>query len=184
MKISKLLTCCLCWLLGVAAVWGQAASSQGKPGILGHYDPQTRVFRPLVQAADSAAEPPALTTFTGTIKVTLTITFKSTGLKSPGCVVFTGTQDGASIGSPRSFSELGIVAATGSGSAWTCTVSIPYSWGLATQSKDVMRTSYEVIELPLLKPPLPDRVSLLFPLDSRAVPASGTTTSLTANVTQ
>ena len=184
MRISKLLLTCMCWLLGGAAVWGQAANGRDKPGILGHYDPQTRVFRPLPQARDGAAEPPALTTVTGTITVTFTITIKSTGIANPGCVVITGTDDGATTGNPRSFSEFGIVAATGSGSTRTCTVSIPYSWGLATQSTDMMRTGYEIIGFPLGAAKPPDRTSLLIPLDTRAVPANGTTTTLTASVTQ
>ena len=189
MRNSKLLFTCMCWLLSVAAGWGQAANSQaangqGKPGILGHFDPKTRVFRPLPQAGDGAAEPPALTTVTGTITITFTITIASSGIANPGCVAFVGVEDAISTGSPRSLSEIGIVAATGSGSTRTCKVSIPYSWGLATQSADKMQTSYEIVGLPLGSAKPPDRTSLLFPLDSRTVPANGTTTSLTANVTQ
>src|ERR1700752_4662405 len=113
MKISRFLIICMCWLLSGAAVWGQAANDQGKPGILGHFDPKTRVFRPLPQPApDGAVEPLTLTTFTGTINVTFTITLKSTGISNPFCVVFVDVGDAASTGSLRSFGEFDIVAAT------------------------------------------------------------------------
>lgn len=189
MRISKLLFTCMCWLLGVAAVWGQAANSQsangqGKPGILGHYDPQTRIFRPLPQARDSAVEPLVLTTFTGTINVTFTITLKSSSISNPACIVFMDVQDAATTSSLRRLTEIGIVASTGSGSTRTCTVSIPYSWGLATQSSDMMQTSYEITALPLGAAKPPDRTSILIRLDNRKVPANGTITTLTASVTQ
>jgi hypothetical protein len=184
MKISRLLITCMCWLLSGAAVWGQAANGQGKPGILGHFDPKTRVFRPLPQAADGAVEPPALTTFTGTISITFTITVKSTGISNPVCVVFVDVGDAALTGSPRSFRELGIAAATGSGSTRTCKVSIPYSWALATQSSDMMQTGYEITNNLFVALSLPARTSFLTPLDTRKVPANGTITTLTANVTQ
>ena len=189
MRFSKLLFTCMCWLLGVAAVWGQAANSQsangaGKPGILGHYDPKTRVFRPLPQARDGAVEPPPLTTVTGTITATITITLVSSGIANPGCVLTVGVQDAVSTGGPRSLSEASVVAATGTGSTRTCTVSVPYSWSLATQSSDFMQTSYEITGLPLLTAKPPDRTSVLAPLDTRAVPANGTTTTLNISVTQ
>lgn len=189
MRISKLLLTCMCWVLSVAAVWGQAANSQaatgqGKPGILGHFDPQTRVFRPLPQPADGAAEPSALTTVTGTITITFTITIKSSGIKNPVCLAIVDVAD--DIGpNERTYTELGVLAAKGSGSTWTCVVSVPYSWDLATHSADMMKTSYEItnIPFPLATATPPDRTTILIPLDQRTVPANGTTTTLTASVT-
>jgi hypothetical protein len=183
MKISRLLITCISWLLSGAAVWGQAANGQDRPGILGHFDPKTRVFRPLPQPADGAVEPATLTTFTGTINITFTITVKSTGISNPICVVLVDVGDGTSPNT-RSFSEFDIAAATGSGSTRTCKVSIPYSWALATQSSDMMRTTYEITNNLFVALSLPARTSLTTPLDTRKVPANGTITSLTANVTQ
>jgi len=187
MRIRKLLLIHMCCLLAVPAVWSQAANDQAvnshaQPGILGRYDPHTRVFRPLPHA-DATAEPLALTTFTGTIDVSFNITIKSTGITNVGCYVIVSLGDAGSTGNLRSFGEIGIVAATGSGGTRTCTVSIPYSWSLATQSSDTMSTSYIVTNNLLGGAAPPERTSVLVPLDSRKVPANGTTTSLSANVT-
>jgi len=182
MKISKLWLICISCFLIVLAANGQSGSSQTGSGIPGYLNPRTRSFRPLPQAADNAVEPPALTTFTGTVKLTITITVKSTGITNLKCAAIVDAEDNLLLGS-RSFSELDFVAATGTGTTRTCTLSVPYSWGLATQSSDTMMTSYEVGNNLLLTATPPARTSLLVPLDSRKVPANGTITTLTANVT-
>jgi len=188
MKISKLWLICISCFLIVLAANGQSGSAQTRPdqtgsGILGYLNPHTRSFHPLPQATDSAIEPPALTTFTGTVKVTITITVKSTGITNLKCFAVVSAGDGGSLGSSRSLSELDFVAATGTGTTRTCTLSVPYSWGLATQPSDTMDTSYEVGNTLVLTPTLPARTSAMIPLDSRKVPANGTVTTLTANVT-
>ena len=182
MKISKLWLICISCFLTALAVNGQSGSAQTASGIPGYLNPRTRSFRPLPQAADNAVEPPALTTFTGTIKLTITITVKSTGITNVRCAAIVDAEDNPLLGL-RSFSELDFVAATGTGATRTCTLSVPYSWGLATQSSDTMRTSYEVGNNLLLTTAPPDRNSILIPLDSRKIPANGTITTLTANVT-
>jgi hypothetical protein len=183
MRISKLLLVCMCCLIAAPAVWGQAASSPAKPGILGYLDPHTGAFRPIPPAAEDSPEAAALTTFTGTITVTLTITVKSTGITNVNCTSAVSVGDGLTTASPRIFEETNSVAATGSGSTKTCKLSIPYSWGLATQSSDNMNTNYIVSGFGSTTNTLPFRQSLLSPLDARKVPANGATTALTANVT-
>lgn len=188
MKISKLWLICISCFLTAMAAYGQSGSAQTSPdqtgpGILGRFNPHTRTFHPLPQASDSAIEPPALTPFTGTINLTITITVKSAGITNPKCAAFVSIEDGALLGNLRSLSELDFVAATGTGTTRTCTLSVPYSWGLATQSSDVIQTSYEVGNTLVLTPTPPARTSLLVPVDSRKVPANGTVTTLTANVT-
>lgn len=181
MKISMLwLICASCFLTALAAN-GQSGSAQTPSGIPGYLNPRTRSFRPLPQAVDNAVEPPA-TTFTGTVNLTITITVKSAGITNINCAAIVNAEDNPLLGL-RSFSELDFVAATGTGTTRTCTLSVPYSWGLATQSTDTMRTSYEVGNNLLLTTAPPDRNSILIPLDSRTIPANGTVTTLTANVT-
>jgi len=181
MKISKLLLICMCCLIAVPAVLGQNANSQAKPGILGYLDPQTGAFR-LLPLVDDAAEPAALTTFTGTINLTITVTVKTTGITNVACTMNTSVEDAIST-SPRSFGEQDTVAATGSGSTRTCKLSIPYSWGLATQSTDTMSTSYTVSGAGSTATTPPLRLSSLDPVDTRKVPANGAITTLTAAVT-
>jgi hypothetical protein len=182
MRISKLLLVCVCCFITAPAVWGQAANGQAKQGILGYLDPHTGAFRPIAPPAEDTAETPAVTVFTGTVTVTLTITVKSTGITNVVCSEGVLVEDALTT-SPRILEESNSVAATGSGSTRTCKLSIPYSWGLATQSSDNMTTTYTVTGSGSTTGALPIRNSTLSPLDTRKVPSSGTTTALTANVT-
>jgi hypothetical protein len=180
MRMTKLLVICICCLMVAPAVWAQTANSQAKPGILGYLDPHTGAFRPVPSAAQEDSAFAAVTTFTGTITVTLTITLKTTGLTNITCAEEVSAFDGTT--SPRIFAESNTVAATGTGSTRTCKLSIPYSWGLTTQASDRMTTSYSVIGTTGTTG-LPQRSSLLTPLDTRPVPANGAITALTAAVT-
>jgi hypothetical protein len=180
MRITKLWLICMCCLMVAPAVWGQAATTTAKPGILGYLDPHTGTFRPVPSAAEEDPDAAPPTTFGGTITVTLTITLKTTGLTNITCSEEVSVVD--NITSPRVFEETNTVAATGTGNTRTCKLSIPYSWGLTTQASDMMSTGYSVFAAAGTSG-LPQRTSLLSPLDIRKVPANGTTTTLTANVT-
>jgi hypothetical protein len=184
MRITKLFLICICCLVAVSTVWGQSANSQSRPGILGYLDPHTGAFRPIAPPTEDAAElPPAVTTFTGTITVTITVTLKTAGLTNIVCGADTSVDDGLTTTSPRVFAEQDTVLATGSGTTRTCKLSIPYSWGLATQSADSMTTDYTVTASGSTTTTPPLRSSSLSPLDTRKVPANGATTALTASVT-
>jgi hypothetical protein len=180
MRITKLLLLCFSCVLVAPAVWGQTANVPAKPGILGYLDPHTGAFRPIPTAAEDDSELPAAVTFTGTVTLKITITLKTTGLTNISCTESVSVLD--NITNPRSFEELDTVAATGTGSTWTCSLSMPYSWSLLTQASDTMNTSYSVSGLTGTTG-LPSRSSSLSPVDSRKVPANGATTALTAAVT-
>jgi hypothetical protein len=180
MRITKLLLICVCCVMVAPAVWGQTANGPVKPGILGFLDPHTGAFRPVPSAAEEGPDSAALTTFGGTITVTLTITLKTIGLTNITCSEEVSVLDAVTT-SPRFFAESDTVAATGTGSPRTCKLSIPYAWALATQSSDSMTTSYSVFGS--TSTGLPQRTSTLSPLDTRKVPANGATTALTAAVT-
>ena len=180
MRITKLLLICMCCVMVAPAGWGQTANGPAKPGILGYLDPHTGAFRPVPSGAEEGPDANALTTFTGTVTLTLTITLKTTGLTNITCSEEVSVIDAAAT-SPRIFTESDSVTATGSGTTRTCKLSIPYAWALATQSSDNMSTSYSVSGL--TSTGLPQRTSSLSPLDTRKVPANGTTTALTAAVT-
>jgi hypothetical protein len=182
MRITKLLLICICSVVFVPAVWGQAASAPATQGILGYLDPQTGAFRPVPSAAEESPDlAAASTTFTGTITVTLTITLKTTALTNITCSEEVSVLDGATTGAARFFGESNSVAATGTGITRTCKLSIPYSWGLTTQASDSMTTGYAVVGV--TGTTLPQRTSTHSPLDTRKVPANGAITALTAAVT-
>lgn len=178
MRISKLLLICMCCLVAVPAVWGQAANSQAHQGVLGYLDPQTGAFR-LLPPADDSVEPLTLTTFTGTINLTITVTVKTTGITNVGCSMTVTAEDALSTGNPRIYSESDTVVATGTGTTRTCKLSIPYSWALASQKSDTMTTSYTVTGAASTTGAPPARVTSLDNDDTRAVPLSGVTTTLT-----
>jgi hypothetical protein len=180
MRNIKLLLICACCLLAAPAVWGQGANTAIKPGIPGFLDPHTGAFRPLPQAAVEDAEVPAATTFGGTISLTLTITLKTTAITNVTCSAEVSANDG--LTTFTFFGETDTVAGTGSGTTRTCKLSVPYSWSLTTQSTDMMTTSYTVSGTAGTTG-LPQRSAFRNPLDSRKVPANGTITLLTANVT-
>jgi hypothetical protein len=184
MRITKttIFLICLCCSALVPAVWGQTAHAPAKAGILGYLDPQTGAFRPVPTATEENPDPSALTTYGGTITITLTITVKSTGLTSFSCTADVVAVDNAGSASARGYSENVNATATGSGTTRTCKMTIPYSWSLLTQSSDSMTTSYSVTGLSTSSP-LIGRSSNLYPLDTRKIPASGTTTALTAAAT-
>jgi len=180
MRITKLLLICMCCVMVAPAGWGQTANGPAKPGILGYLDPQTGAFRPVPSATEESPDAYALTTFTGTITVTITITLKTAGLTNITCSEEVSVLDAVQT-SARFFGESNSVAATGTGTTRTCKLSIPYSWGLTTQTSDSMTTSYSVGGV--TGTTLPQRSSTLTPLDTRKVPANGAITALTAAVT-
>lgn len=183
MSLTKLLLICMCCVIAVPSVWSQTASSPANSGVLGYWDPHTGAFRPVTAAAEEGFPDAAtLMTFGGTITVTITITLKTTSLTTITCSEEVSVVDGATTGTPRVFSESNTVAATGTGTTRTCKLSIPYSWGLTTQTTDNMTTSYSVFGSTGTTG-LPQRTSLLSPLDTRKVPANGVITALTAAVT-
>jgi hypothetical protein len=179
MRIKKLLLICMCCAMVAPALWGQTANSHASPGILGYLDPHTGAFLPVPQP-DPSVDINAATTFTGTVTVTLTITLKTTGITNITCTESVSVLDGTI--SARVFAESNSVAATGSGTTRTCTLSIPYSWSLNSQATDNMSTTYSVVGSTGTTG-LPQRSSTLSPLDTRKVPANGATTALTAAVT-
>ncbi len=183
MKITKLLLICMCCVMVAPAVWGQAANSAAKPGILGYLDPKTGAFRPVPTATDEIVDPATFTTFGGTVTVTLTITVKTTSLTVFTCSIDVNLEDNLSAGL-RSYSESGTATATGTGTTRTCKVTIPYSWSLATHSSDSMSTTYFVFGSGTSTTGADtQRSSGLSPLDTRLVPANGAATNLSAAVT-
>jgi hypothetical protein len=181
MKITKLLLLCVSCIMIVPALWGQAANSPAKPGILGYLDPKTGAFRPVPLATDQSVEPATLSTFGGTITVTLTITVKSTGLTNFTCTAEVSVSDEITT-TPRGYEESDTAAATGTGTTRTCKATIPYSWELGTASSDSMTISYIVFGS-ATAPAVGQRTTGLSPLDTTKVPANGATTALTAAVT-
>ena len=183
MRITPLLTICLCYLIAATAVWGQAPSTSTNPGVLGYLDPRTGAFRPIPQLAAEDADIAAASTFGGTITLTITVTLKTIALTSVTCTADVTVLDNpTSPTGPVTYGESNTVAATGTGTTRTCRLTIPYSWALTTPSTDSMSTSY-IVTGAVGTTGLPQRTATRTLLDTRKVPATGAMTALTAAVT-
>jgi hypothetical protein len=140
----------------VVLVLGLAASSFGQSVIkkqslfqsphpqLGYYDPTTGAFTPLKPAVADPEATSTTSTVTGEFVFTITITVKSTFPKNGivGCSAHLVTED---VTTGLSYGETGSVLATGSGTSWTCKITIPYSWILttATLGDDEVELDYD-----------------------------------------
>jgi len=177
-KLLTLLLLSACFLGMNATLWGQDAIPPN--GIRGYLDPRTRIFHsiPHPDTLDEAAPPPAKTIFTGSIVMNFTITVSTVFASTApiACIAEVGLQDS---GSTTSIEEIaGSTVTRGTGTTVTCSVTIPYSWSLASAGTDKVRLAYSVLA------PLALTQTTTFPnrrgsqtIGTIAVPISGTTTT-------
>jgi hypothetical protein len=178
--------------LGLAPfAFGQLASP-ARPSsqrVLGYFDPASGVFEPIRPAA--AEIDPAASTETGTLVVKYTITVKSTIPKNGviGCTAGASTGDVAG-----EYDESASAIATGSGSSYTCSAIIHYSWLLNTPTTDQVLLSGSVTMVYGYQATASNGTSVVVqPIDARAsshyipplksVPANGLTTTINVSVT-
>jgi hypothetical protein len=152
--------------------------------IYGYQDPQTGEFH----ALKPAATPDATTApTTGTVEVTLKITLKTAVPKGGSviCGISLGVEKIFSDGTDSSYEESAATVATVSGSAATCTMTIPYSWIITpgTALEESFGGGYNAEILTETAEPGILRGSDGTYASATTVPASGTTTKYTEDVT-
>ena len=179
-KLLTLVFLSACFLSMNASLWGQDAIPPH--GIQGYLDPRTGIFHsnPHFDAPD-AAEPLAKTIYTGSIVVNFTVTVSSAIASTVpiGCVAVASVSDGGATNSI--FEAAGTAVTRGTGATVPCSVTIPYSWGLASAPTDMLNVSYSIISPGGFSTPagqFPSRQHST-PIAKIKVPASGTTTTLT-----
>jgi hypothetical protein len=171
--------------------FGQLAST-ARPSsqrVLGYFDPATGIFQPLHSEAE--VDPATAVTETGEFIVKFTITVKSTIPKNGvvGCSTTVDVGDAAG-----SHEERATGVATGSGTSYTCSAIIHYSWLLDTPTTDQVSFSgsatidygYQVTAsngTAVVVEPIEARGSVPSIPSLKAVPASGATTTIDVNVT-
>ena len=127
----------VCAPLGYAQLEAQPAGPHRIPGF---YHPDTGIFEP-VHSSMQDAETQAVTPTTGTLVFNFTITLKSA---LPKNAILICTAQGAVIETSFSTTEDGLgIATLESGSTYTCSVSMPYSWMLNTPTTDKIIVSYK-----------------------------------------
>jgi len=133
---------CVC-LAGVTLpLWGQNASgSSTVPGVL-NTRPGSAQPVPMHMVSDVTT-----TTRAGKLVFDFTITVDSTFATTTPiyCEVGANLVDDITSGSGREITESAAATATRTGSTAKCTVTIPYSWSLATPSTDMVFLSYTII---------------------------------------
>jgi hypothetical protein len=184
-KLSRLCVAFVCFLGTGLSLWGQNTSSVVH-GIPGYLNPQTGAFHPLPQPeAQDSVEPPATTMFGGKFVVNFTITVDSViaSTNKIGCQVAITLEDTATV----NFIEesAGVAVTRGTGSTVTCTVTIPYSWKLASASTDSVSLTYSITNPVEISTPAGE-----FPLRTSSqsigtikVPVNGATTTETVTAT-
>jgi uncharacterized Zn-finger protein len=183
-KLSSVVLLCACVLGSAVSLWGQEAGSvRGVPGYL---DPRTGQFhsaRMTPTDLDSDLTP-ALTTFGGKLvfKFTITVDSAIAAAAKIGCSASANLVDAAS---GNFILESATVAAIRSGTTATCTVTIPYSWKLASAASDSISLTYDIqapVEATSPATTLPNRVSSQS-LPAIKVPPNGATTNETITAT-
>ena len=172
-----------CLLAGMQPLCGQNAA--GTQNLRRNYVPQNRalVALPLADNAN-AAEPPATTTFTGTLVFNFTITVKA-NISSTAKIQCTATASLLDSSTANEIIEQDTVLATRSGSTATCSPTINYSWNLGSSSTDKISLGW-IISAPSeasTSSALPSRVSEQLNFSSISVPANGATTTETLTPT-
>ncbi|MFZ0136776.1 MAG: hypothetical protein WAK89_06950 [Candidatus Sulfotelmatobacter sp.] len=193
MNVRKLALAFAVLGLGLAPLsFGQLASpARPSQRVLGYYDPATGVFQPLHPAAEPEAT--TATAETGELIVKYTISVKSTIPKNGviGCST-TAYESGDAAGS---YEERATgVATLVSGTTYTCSAIIHYSWLLDTPTTDTVSFigsatidyGYEVTATngtATLVQPIESRGSVPDIPSRKGVPASGATTTVDVSVT-
>jgi hypothetical protein len=172
----------VCLLAGTQALWGQ--NIVGARGLRKYYDPLGRVLIALPQADNASGEPPAVTTFTGTLVFNFTITVKA-NITSTAKIQCTATASLLDASTGNEIIEQDTVLATRSGSTATCSPTINYSWNLGSSSTDKISLGW-IISAPSeasTSSALPSRLSEQINFASISVPVTGTTTTETLTPT-
>ncbi len=186
-RISMMILSCICFTALTQPVWGQTGVRNPR-AVPGHLTSATTNHAPMVVEDNLDLALASLTTFGGTFTFKITITIKSTNLGSDTieCSAAATVDDinKTTFTSSGFYIEEASVLATRSGSTATCTVNIPYSWGLANGSTDVVGLLYTIAAFN------PTASSFGLPgrdnshdLASIKVPANGTTTTMNAAAT-
>jgi len=193
MQIRKLTVLSLV-VLGLALApfsFGQFANQTRTPHrVLGYYDPATGTFSPVHQS-ESGVDPATATTETGELIVKFTITVKATIPKNAviGCSASADTGDAAGEYGERATA----IATLVSGSTYTCSAIIHYSWLLATPTVDkISLTDSSTIDYGYQATATNGTAVTVQPVEARgssssitpiSVPANGATTTVDVNVT-
>ncbi len=146
MKLTKLLFALTCLLGLVASGFAQNIAQNIETGkntaTFGYLDPRTGLFHSLTRTPLSPEEKASITPTTGKLVFNVTITVSSA--LSTKAVIECDVAGGVADLTTGEFSNVALVTATRSGNTATCALTIPYSWDLATPTKDTVEFDLSV----------------------------------------
>jgi hypothetical protein len=192
MNNKKTLTLLFVLVLAVAQFgFGQLSQKQTSHRTIGYLDPVSGSFVPLQSKLEADSLTPVTPT-TGTLTFHFKISVK-TAIPKNSVISCNANADVVEVATDSVFSEAGAGIATGSGTSYTCSVVIHYSWGLTTPGTDMLQLSssasmeygFQVTAsngTAVLVVPAIARVSQQ-PIGVIAVPASGASTTENVSVT-
>ena len=182
MKVVKLALAFACLLTLALPAFGQQADDAIGRGIPGYLDPNTGAFR-VMPSAGGEANPDAVTTVGGKIVTTFTINVQSAiaATAKIGCSVQAVVLD---VAAANTILETATVAATRTSTTAKCTVTIPYSWTLASAATDKVMLTYTIVApvAATATTSLPSRTSSQG-MGQIAIPANGAITNKTVAAT-
>jgi len=173
---------------GSALLAAQASDTQSNKKVYGYQDPQTGTFHALPTEAPTEA---TSTPLTGTFKVVLNITVKSTWPTGTARTIVCSADfdqisiSGAAVSTPY-IEEASRYATAATSGGYTCTLTIPYSWLISsTAIQKTLTGSYSVgvQNTAVTAGPAILRLSSGPIVSTTTLPATGTTTTYTIAVT-
>ena len=177
-------------LSGTSAAFAQSDEAMQGKQVFGYQDARSGVFHPLEKVAPDVTAAPT----TGTIEVTFTITLK-TAVPTGGFVICDTTVVASSTslttGVSSGYTETAYALAKVTGTTATCTVNTPYSWVLPAASSTnsvLVIGDYSARIVPpssttITAASFEGRSSSSTFLNSKAIPATGSISKYTVNVT-
>jgi hypothetical protein len=193
-KRSLIFSVVVVLILGFAIFGFAQHGSHSSAAELGYYDRATGAFTPLAQQTGPETELPPIAPTTGTLIFKFTITAKSP-LPKNSVIACSG---GAFVSESSGFSsteKVTGIATLVSGTTYTCTSTINYSWLLSSPSTDKIQFQnihasssygYQVTATngtAILVQPVGGRESDQSPLAPISVPANGATTTENVSIT-
>ena len=143
-SIATIILACACFGGMVQTARGQETKVNEDKGIAGYLNPKTGAFTPMAQKVADTEALAAIVATTGKFVFNFTITVTSTVPKN-GLVLCQADATVFETSTGQSISErVQGIATKGTGSTYTCSLIMPYSWVLATPGSDMATLSSRV----------------------------------------
>ena len=193
-KIATIILACACFAGMMQTARAQETKVNEDKGIAGYLNSKTGAFTPMAQKVADTDALAAIVATTGKFVFNFTITVTSTVPKN-GLVLCEGDANVFESSTGQSiFERVSGTATKGTGSTYTCSLPMPYSWVLSTPTTDMATLSYRVQIVDAFQITATNGTGVLVSpnslrqtqqnIGSIKIPATGSTTTETVTATQ